>query len=234
MNLKSASVFACALTAFLFTGSSARAGFVEFSYNFTPVNPTTGNTVLSTVYSNTTNGTTASKIKLTNEPANPLAVSSDVVAMSYQVESDAPANNPDTFVDAGPGGVSNGAFLLRMNVVDSDSGASLLPPIDFAGRFYGTVSKFSADIDIAWDEDYTVPQTFVLGNNEYSVWFERYSSPPTPNGSTLPGSITFHIDARPLDVQKVPEPTSMALGCIGLSVLGLAGWRKRRQLKAAV
>jgi hypothetical protein len=229
-----------ALAVVVLTGSVARADYVPFSYNFSPVNPTSPPfpgvpSPLPTLTSNTTNAPgefpEPSKILLSNEPSVPEAATSDIVATNISVISSAVRNHEDLFLDGGSSATSNGGFALRLNIKDLGSGAET--GLDFHGRFVGNVSSTSANLDVLWDNDYSqaTPLVFTLGNSEYSVFLRHYS-PPGPPSAGLKGGITFHVDARPLDVQKAPEPSTMVLSCVGLSLMGLAGWRKRRQLKA--
>jgi len=236
-NRIAAAVFA-ALAVTVIVGSVARADFVPFSYNFSPINPTSppfpgAPSALPTLSSDTINAPgmnpQPSKILLSNEPSVPEAASTDVVATNIDVTSSAVRNNEDHFFDGGSSTTSSGGFALRLNIKDLQSNAETA--LDFHGRFVGTLSSTSSNLDVMWDADYVTPMTFTLGNNEYSVYFRSYA-PPGPPAAGLNGSIAFHVDARPLDLQKAPEPSSMVLGCVSLTLMGLAGWRKRRQMKA--
>jgi hypothetical protein len=244
MKIRIAAAVLGALAVFALAGSVARADFVPFSYNFSPINPSSPPfpgvpSPLPTLNSDTINspGATpqASKILLSNEPSVPEAATSDIVATNIDVVSDAVRNNEDHFFDGGSATTSSGGFALRLNIKDLASGAETA--LDFHGRFVGNLSATSANLEVLWDQDYSQahPIVFTLGNNEYSVFFDNYA-PPGPPQAGLNGSITFHVDARPLDVQKAPEPSTMVLSCVGLSLMGLAGWRKRRQsqVQAAV
>jgi len=217
----------------------ARADYVPFSYNFSPINPTSpvfpgSPSALPTLNSNTVNAPgmspQPSKIQLSNEPSVSEAASTDIVATNISVTSNAVRNNEDHFFDGGSSLTSNGGFALRLNIKDIASGDET--GLDFHGRFVGTLSSTSSNLDVMWDADYTKDNAivFTLGNSEYSVYFRSYA-PPGPPTAGLKGSITFHVDARPLDLQKAPEPSTMVLSCVSLTLMGIAGWRKRRQMK---
>ncbi len=212
MKRPTATHFAGALTAVLLAGPSARADFIQWKFNWTP-----------TVSAITSDTSVDSFIQLTNEPEDNAAGSSDVVATNISVFSNAPRGNPDVF---GPN--STNAFTLTMKLTDTASGefANLV----FGGRFTGTLSAQSADLDVTWtgQSNYVVE----LGNSEYTVDIGPYS-PPGPPTADNKGSIAAHVEVRPLDVVKVPEPSTLVLSGIGMSLVGLASWRKRRHAAAA-
>jgi len=240
MNRKFGRLLLSTLTVLVLAGSVARADYVPFSYNFSPINPSSppfpgAPSALPTLNSDTINSPglnpQPSKIQLSNEPSVPEAASTDIVATNISVMSTATRNHEDSFFDGGSSTTSSGGFALRLNIKDLESSAET--GLDFHGRFVGNLSSTSSNLDVMWDQNYDKDHAivFTLGNNEYSVYFRSYS-PPGPPSAGLKGGITFHVDARPLDLQKAPEPSTMVLSCVGLSLMGLAGWRKRRQLKA--
>jgi len=240
MNRKVGSLLLSTLTVLVLAGSVARADYVPFSYNFSPINPNSppwpgAPSALPTLNSDTANAPglnpPPSKIQLSNEPGVPEAASTNIVATNISVISSATRNHEDSFFDGGSSTTSSGGFALRLNIKDLQSNAETA--LDFHGRFVGNLSSTSSNLDVMWDHNYDQAHAivFTLGTNEYSVYFKSYA-PPGPPAASQQGSMTFHVDARPLDLQKAPEPSTMVLSCVGLSLMGLAGWRKRRQLKA--
>lgn len=196
-----------AFLALLLTGSSARAAFIEWSYNWKPST--------SKVFASDT-GTT-SGVDLSNEPEGTAGGNSDVVATNIDAFSNATRDNPELFT-------SRGDFDLDLTLTDTASGESAV--LTFGAKFTGPISSESADLDLA----FTSPETLVvaLGDHEYEVSVGPYS-PPGPPGSSNSGSIAAYVEVRPADIQDVPEPSTMVLSCVGLSLLGLASWRKKRR-----
>jgi hypothetical protein len=62
-------------------------------------------------------------------------------------------------------------------------------------------------------------------------------TPPGPPSQEQTGSISARVEVTlrdgPPDITDVPEPGSLVLGGLALSVLGGAAWRKRRLMKQA-
>jgi len=210
---RSSSLYAGALVALLFAGAWARADFIEWSFNWSPVG---GSTLLS-------DSSPDSKIQLSNEALGTAAGPSDTVATNIFVASNAPRGTPDVFS-------TNGSFMLKLSLKDTASG--MTADLFFKGKFDGSLSAKSADLDASFVEDpdngIATEYDLVLGNARYTVTIGPYSPPGPPDQNTL-GSIAAHVEVEALDVQKAPEPSTMILGCMGLGSLGLAAWRKRRQ-----
>jgi len=63
--------------------------------------------------------------------------------------------------------------------------------------------------------------------------FGSYTGPQSPSSGA--GGINAWVQAfgGTGNFQQAPEPSTMLLSCLGLSLLGAASWRKRRQLLAA-
>lgn len=214
---RSSSLYTGALVALLFAGAWARADFIEWSFNFSPVGATT-------LLSDTSPD---SKIILSNESPGTAAGPSDIVATNIDVASNAPRGTPDMFG-------TSGHFVLKLNLKDTASGSAT--DLFFAGKFSGALSSKSSDLDVEFTEDagagILTAYDVILGDNRYSVTIGPYSPPGPPDQNTL-GSIAAHVEVEAVDVQKAPEPSTMILGCMGLGSLGLAAWRKRRMQKVA-
>jgi len=223
MTRPSVTLFTAALAALVLTGTSARAGSIQWRYNITPLG------VDSNLHVESDNNP-GTYLKLTNEPRvddtpKPYAIgggTSNVVLTNIDVFSDAPLATPDQF--------SNNVVTFRLTLSDVDALENGLPNpttnVDFQVNFIGTASELSSDIDAI-----PVGQTeyvFQLGNNMYTVKLGKYS-PPGPPDADLTGSLSARIETQPIDIQKAPEPSTMVLSCVGLSFLGLTSWRKRRQ-----
>jgi hypothetical protein len=72
-------------------------------------------------------------------------------------------------------------------------------------------------------------QSKVIGNNLYTVAVTSYA-PPGPPTATNPGSIGALVGVTPA---AAPEPSTLALGGLGLSMLGVRWWRRRSRRTAA-
>jgi len=200
-----------AVAALLFAGPSARADFVQWRYNWTP-------STLKVV----SDTSPTSFVQLTNEPIGKPSVQvsgdSDIQMTNVRVVSDATRANPDKFDSGVP--VS---FLLRI----TDVASGTFTDLPFMVKFKGDVSADSSHLRVEFQGQTTFPN-ITLGKSIYSVDGLSYT-PPGPPGSDNSGSIAASVSVRPLDIQKSPEPSTMVLSTVGLSFLGLASWRKRRQ-----
>ena len=94
-------------------------------------------------------------------------------------------------------------------------------------KFGGTISSSSAKVTAIISP--MAPFVDIpIGAGLYTLSSPTYT-PPGPPDSSNPSAISVSVDVRPVDIQKSPEPSTMLLSCVGLSLLGIAGWRKRRQ-----
>jgi hypothetical protein len=205
-------LFTSAIALLVALGGSARADLIAWTYNWDrdpvsiPADSGTGG------------------ISLTNEVAKAATGNSDVVATNLRVFSTAPATAPDTLVNGG-------GYTLSLTLTDSASGAA--STMTFTGKLSGTFSSANANIINTFTSPTT--ETVVLGGNTYNVTVGPYSPPGPPTASNA-GSISAHVAVVPGDngggggIQDVPEPSTMLLAGLGLSFLGGAAWRKRRQL----
>jgi hypothetical protein len=152
------------------------------------------------------------KILLTDEKATHAAGTTDIVATNLTTYSVATDANPDVFTHKN--------YTLTLSIKDGDSG--LTGMLVFTGYLWGTLTAKSSNIF----NQFTGPQvqTLVLGNHLYRVAIGPYSQPGPPNASNK-GSISGHADVS-VSVQTLPEPGSLVLAVVGLSLLGLA--RRRR------
>jgi hypothetical protein len=221
MKRRSVSLFAGAVVALLFAGGSARADFVEWNFNFFPKVPSSSPYLIKSDTSDT------SYIQLSNEDPGSAAGSSDLVATSIAVFSDAGRGTPDVFDAAGE-------FVLQFQLTDAASGESAPNGLLFKGKFSGELSGKSSKLGVEFvnDGEFKTEYTVTLGGNTYTVTIGQYTPPGAPENGN-PGALGVHVEVNPGDIQKSPEPSTMLLGCIGLAGMGLAGWRKRRQAARA-
>jgi hypothetical protein len=193
----------------LAAGTQARAGNIDWTYNWdrSPAAVLAG-----------TGG-----VSFTNEPTKAATNSSDIVATNLKVFSTASPTSPDQI---GTGG----GYTLTLTLTDTASGQSHI--FMWKGQLTGSFSQSSANVANTLHPDASAPpltQTFVLGNNTYTVTIGPYS-PPGPPSASNSGSIAAHVDITPGGVitGKMPEPSTMLLSFVGLSVFGGAAWRRRR------
>jgi len=225
-----------ALTLVLIAVTAAPADIVSpdqlsWTYNFAPVVPGTHN-ALPAVTADPKPGGGVAGVTFTNELTQTATGSSDVVATNLRVFSSSAAGSPDTLTYHGNPGDS-GAYGLMLTISTPDGsktltftgGLSTMPGKGFSAE--------SANIKNVFDAA-TMEQTFSLGNYTFTVTMQAYT-PPGPPTQANAGSISAHVGVTGLSPGGIgaPEPGTMVLSCLGLSFLGGAAWRKRRQVRAA-
>jgi hypothetical protein len=196
-----------ALVLLLASAGEARAEFINWTYS----------------WSNSPGQINADKpgsgyITLDSEGVKPATGDSDIVATNLHTFSNATGDNPDRFTHA--------AYTLRLTLTDSDSSQS--HTLVFTGELNGTLTAGSANISNTFTGQIT--QEVVLGNHLYRVTMTTYS-PPGPPGAINAGSISGHTITL-ITVATLPEPSSLALTCLGAAVLGFRRWRCRRARRA--
>jgi hypothetical protein len=206
------SLFASTVTVLLLAGSPARADFVAWNYNWdrSPVVLAAG-----------TGG-----VSLTNEPLKTgITGPSDTVATNLTVFSSAKASTPDMLKG------SAGKYSLTLSITDVASGKSGM--LTFTGMLTGAFSATSANLANKFTSPIT--QVLVLGDavhgfNTYTVTLGSYA-PPGPPTASQKGAISAHVDVQAGSVvtpPPVPEPATLLLSCVGVTLLGGSAWRKRR------
>jgi hypothetical protein len=196
-----------------------RADFVSWQYNFTP------SAIAIPANSPGTGGLT-----LTNEPTKQADGTSDVVVTNIRAFSSAARNHPDTFTHA----------VFSFSLVLTDLASHQSATSTFSGFFSGTISQTSANVLAT----YTAPltRTFTLGGHVYTVNLGNYAPPGPPDASNA-GSISAHVAVDEFTPPppgtgggppaSAPEPSTLLLSALGLSSLGMAGWRKWRRGRRA-
>jgi hypothetical protein len=191
---------ATALAVCLFAGARARADFVDWSYNWTPS--------ATDIFATKGDG----KITFSNEPAGSANGYSYIVATNLKTASGAGASTPATF--------TNVPYSLTLSITDGPSGKS--DSMTFSGMLNGTLSQKSAIILNSFTGD--VIQSKTIGDHVYTVNIGSFASPGPPTSKNL-GSISALVGVNP---REVPEPSTLALSGLCLSLFG-AGWWWRTQ-----
>jgi hypothetical protein len=150
-------------------------------------------------------------ITLTDEPLRTAAGESDIVATNLRTFSTATAANPDKFT-AKP-------YTLSLFLFDIDSGKS--QTLDFTGQLDGKITAGSSNIANTFTGQIT--QQVVLGDHVYKATIGPYT-PPSPTGAVNVGSIAAHAT---ITVMTLPEPSALALSCLGIAVFGIRRLRRR-------
>ena len=205
-----------ALTAF--GVSQTRADFVPWSYNWEP-----------SALSIKAGGAGTGGLSFTDEPLKHADGTSDVVVTNIRAFSSATRSQPDLITKA----------AMTFTLVLKDELSNQTATLKFGGFFNGSISATSANVQFTP----TVPltETVKLGNNTYTVNLGSYA-PPGPPAASNAGSISAHVAVNEFTppppphgggTGQAPEPSTLLLSCLGLSGLGMAGWRKFRQRLAS-
>jgi hypothetical protein len=226
-------LFASALGWLLCAGPHAHADptpapNAAWTYNFTPTMK--NNQVLAT--------DSLSGVSFTNEPTKSAAGTSDIVVSNLKVFSTA---------TSAVGFGSGGAYGFSLVVTDTASGNSA--SYTFNNTLGGTVSGTNANVTTSLPlfhgsvtmngktASFIGPNAppVTLGGNSYQVTIAAYTPPGPPNASNA-GSLAAHVIVTngTIVTATVPEPSALVLSGLGLSLAGLATWRKRRRSLAAV
>jgi hypothetical protein len=217
-------VFASAAGLLCLAGSPARASQTQatpiaWSYNFTPSQSFVSADASAT---NQTPGT----VTFTNGLSQSASGNSDVVVTNLRTSSTAPVSSPDTLT-------SNGAYSVSMTLTDAASGQS--STLTFTGKLGGSFSSVNSNVTNTFTGQTT--DTVTLGGNTYTVAMTGYT-PPGPPTANNAGSISAHVTVTSNlgsgTGASTPEPSTLVLSCLGLTLAGAASWRKRRRTLASV
>jgi hypothetical protein len=209
---------AVALAACLLAAVPARAGNIQWNYNWTPVIPAADGAGKFLVQSD--NG--LSQVQLSNDPMVIAENNTFVPATNLLTISHTDPHSPDMFTSA--------AYKLQMTITDQDSG--LTGSFFLTGHLDGALAQGSSNIRNTFTGPLT--QSLQIGNHLYTLDFTSNENNPTPYappgvpGSGIAGSIAGYVTVTDAQNQSAPEPATFALAVVGLSGCGLAAWRRRR------
>jgi hypothetical protein len=215
-RLLTAQVAALALVLFGGTGVQAASlppDNVQWTYNFSP-----GAAAV------TADANPSAGVSFTNEPTKAAVGSSDVVATNLRGFSTATSAAPDVMS-------SSGAYTLNLQLSTSDANGPHTATLSFSGKLTGKFSAESSNIRNVFGADSM--QTVQLGDYNFTVSLFAYT-PPGPPDQLNAGSISAYVQITAVTPAQLPEPSTMLLSGLGLTFLGGAMWRKRRQARPAV
>jgi hypothetical protein len=204
---------------------SARADFVPWSYNWEPSSLTIH-----------AGGAGTGGLSFTDEPLKHADGTSDVVVTNIRAFSSATRGIPDV--------INHIPMTFKLFLEDEASKATAT--LSFSGFFNGTISATSANV--AFVATAPLFRTVKLGANTFTINLGNYSPPGPPDASNA-GSLSANVAVNEISHGgggggiggsgggsgggRAPEPSTLLLSCLGLSGIGLAGWRKWRQRTAA-
>lgn len=225
-------LFAAALGMLLLSGTQVRASSlssVQWEYRWTVTNPV-GLSILADANGGGQNGFVLF-VNNFNGNWNPSARSgnSNVVATNLRSLSDAPASDPNSLSAAG-------AFSLQLDIRLKNN-PSQMATYNFNGKLKGDFSSESSNIEM--DLVSPMVDTKTIGGIDFVVKYISFVAPDPQasgdGGAVQLGSIGFRVElTNGGQVEEVPEPSTIVLSCLGLSFLGVAGLRKRRQNQGEV
>jgi len=214
---RSLSLMVTAVALALAAATQSQADPYHYSYNWTasPIDISAG-----------TGG-----VSLTSNDSGTTTQETDVPAANITVFSAAPSTSPDVIPT--PAGGSNSSLTVTL----TDSNGTGAGTITFTGLLLGKLTHDSSNLTNAvtgvTDETGTHPgQTFgftIVDGTMYVVSYDGFAA-PGPEAQHNQGAISFHIAFGPaLAGLTAPEPSSLLLGCLGLTFLGGVVYRVRRR-----
>jgi hypothetical protein len=196
----------CALTLALclLAGAEVRADPVPWYYTSSPMP--------GTIQSDTPG---MGSITLSGVVSGQVTGDSSIVLANLATQSSADPSSPATFTNAN--------YKLALNILDANSAQS--GTMFFTGQINGDLSSGNALILNNFTGQSTQTQT--IGNHQYTVSIGSFAPPGVPGVGF--GSISAL--AR-VTVQDVPEPSTLALSGLAVSLFGVRLWRRRRSPRA--
>lgn len=128
--------------------------------------------------------------------------------------------------------INGQVFQVDAKVYDGTTTSAPSQTVVFTGKLWGSFSTGGVTTYSSWLSPTTQTITFTGTGDKFTVSIVGLQGPPIPGLSSHPGQILAQITEVPgsgggTTTHGTPEPSTMLMGCMGLSFLGLASWRKR-------
>jgi hypothetical protein len=211
-------LFATAAAVALAGGTAARAD-ISWQANWTP-----GTNSLSVGPSSQITFTNLASAGYTTTAAQPV-ITTPVTNLA--IVTTAPTTSPDVFVDKG--------YVLGLQITDMASLKTM--NLTFSGSLSGTISVGGASITNTFNTPTTQSVTFANGD-KYTVTLDGFVPPGSGTNITTQGAIGADVTATGPgggggSPHGTPEPSTLALGGLGMAFTGLMAWRRRRNAALA-
>jgi hypothetical protein len=173
-----------------------------------------------------------SRVTMTDENPVTTTMQTDTAATNITVFSAAPSSSPDIIPT--PAGGSN--YTLAVTLTDSNGSGT--GTITFTGLLLGKLTHDTSNLTNAitgvTDKTGSHPgQSFGVAQVDGTMYLVSYNgfAAPGPEAQHNQGAVSFHIALEPgfNDGPSAPEPSSLMLGCLGLTFLGGVVYRARRR-----
>jgi hypothetical protein len=192
-------LYPAAVAILLSASAAARADLVHWSYSWAHTGSITAG---------------SSSISFTDEALAHAVGSSDIISENLKVVSGADPTTPNHL---------SGGYWLALTITDDVTHAT--GTVVFTGTLDGLVSSSSASVTNTFTGLTTVPTPPISGIT-YQVTIGPYTPPGPPSSSNF-GGIAAHVDVRGEHITSTPEPSTMMMAGLGLSLLGLLSWKRR-------
>jgi len=128
-------------------------------------------------------------------------------------------------------------FQVQAKVYDGTTMSAPSQIVTFTGKLWGSFATGGVTTNSSWTTPTMQNITFSGTGDKFVVAILGLQGPPIPSLSAHPGQILAQITETPGNPNNggphgTPEPSTMLMGCMGLSFLGFASWRKRNRQAA--
>jgi hypothetical protein len=208
-------LFLGALALVLLSGGSTQASLINWGFQTS--------SIPGSLSSDTGPGSVALLTSTTIDPSYvvPVVGNSGIVLANLQTFSNASITSPDSFTP------SSGTYSIALTLYDDPYNplSSNSTTVFINGKFQGNWSEKNSNISNTFTS--ALSQTTTVGDLVFTVSTFSYT-PPGPPNATWYGSLGAVITVSRSELQEVPEPTSLSLAGLGLSIAGISAWRRRR------
>jgi hypothetical protein len=212
-------LFAAAAAVALAGGSAARAD-ISWEANWTP-----GALALTVGPSSVINFTNLANGGYVTLSGATMPITTPITNTS--VITTATPTSPDSFTNK----------MYALNLVLTDSLSGLTHTFNFSGALSGSVSTGGGTVSNVFGAGTTQTFTFADGDS-YKVVLNGYLPPGSGKNITTQGGFSADVYAtgpgNSGNPHGTPEPSTMALGGLGMFFTGLMAWRRRNRTAAIV